>query len=96
MNKLSKFSEEELKEQMKKLKRYMSDSEFFYQNYEGLRRKYPDEWIAVFNQKIIAHHRDYNKLIEKLKEIGIDIHEVYIDRTYFKEKRPKLLLAQLD
>ena len=75
------------------LKRFVDDVRYFNDNYEGLRRQYPDEWVAVYEQKVIGHGRDHMRLIEQLRKDGIDTGKVYLNRAYLNEKPPTLVLA---
>ncbi len=43
--------------------RYWQDSEWARQNIQSLTEKYPDEWIAVFGQQVIAHDADLDQVM---------------------------------
>lgn len=61
--------------------------EYFVSNYETLSRDYPDEWIAISNQRVVGHDRNYESLLESFK--GRRVMGVYIERTYVREKPPE-------
>lgn len=37
------------------LRRYEQDSVWLHRRFDRLRKKYPDEFVAVFKRKIVAH-----------------------------------------
>ncbi len=70
------------------LRQFRADSEYFDKNYAKLRREYPDEWVFIYEQRVRAHGKDLECLVELLKKYGLDTSKVYHGRTYFKEKEP--------
>jgi len=49
--------------------RLMKDSKWLCEHALEIDRKYGGEYIAVVNRKIIAHDKDFNKMIEMAKKI---------------------------
>jgi len=48
-------------------------------NYEEIRRKYPNKFIAIKNKRIIAESDDIDKLIKKLISMKEDLNKVLIE-----------------
>jgi len=48
------------------------DHLFLSKNYEKLRKKYIDEYVAVWNQQIIANNKDLSSLLRVLRSKKID------------------------
>ena len=48
------------------------DHVYLQRNYEKLRKKYIDEYVAVWNQKIIANNKDLSRLLRALRSKKID------------------------
>jgi len=71
---------------------FRGNTKYFDKNYQTLREKYPDEFVAVYDQKVVGHGRNFSQLVESLNKENIDTGEVFIGRTYFKEKSPTLIL----
>jgi hypothetical protein len=63
------MSKEEFKERSEQHKK---DSGYFDNNIDMLRRDYPNSWVAVYNEKIVAHHKNYVTLERQLKKKGIE------------------------
>jgi len=40
------------------LKDYFRERKWALENYKELQEKYPDEWIAVKNNKVLSHGKD--------------------------------------
>ena len=79
-------------ETVRSLTRFRGDIRYFDTTYKTLRRKYPDEFVAIHNQEVVGHGRNFSQLVECLNKDGIDTSDVFIGRTYFKEKSPTLIL----
>ncbi|PNX45889.1 MAG: hypothetical protein BV459_07535 [Thermoplasmata archaeon M11B2D] len=55
------------------------DVEWLSKNYHALRKKYPKQYIAVKNQKVIIAHRNLVTLINTLKRQFGDPNDYLID-----------------
>ncbi len=49
------------------LKSSEENSIWLHEHYNELKVKYPDEFVACFRKKVIAHHKDIKKLREILE-----------------------------
>lgn len=75
-----------------RLERFRRDAIYFEQNYDQLRRDFPDEWVAIQDERVISHSRNHRGLVNFLRETNIGTKDVYFGRTYFREKRPTFIL----
>ncbi len=50
------------------LKQFGRDALYFDKNYDNLRISFPDEWVAIYNQEIIAHSKNYSELNKKSRK----------------------------
>ena len=55
-------------ETSKSMKRFQQDHLYITYNYDLLKQAYPDEWIAVYDNKIKDHHKDYWVLVAGLRD----------------------------
>ena len=53
---------------VEQLKEYESNTKWIGSHYEGLKKKYPDEWVAVWKEKVVEYSSDLPSLMETLKE----------------------------
>jgi hypothetical protein len=53
-------------------KRYWDDSEWAIKNIQPLTEKYPDEWIAVFEEQVVAHDVDFGRVLAAVEPHGIE------------------------
>ena len=51
--------------------REQKDIEYFGDHYDELKARYPDQWIAVFNQEVVANAADPFDLLPQLREKGL-------------------------
>jgi len=50
------------------LSRYEENVKWISRHYEGLKKKFMDEWIAVLNNVVVDHDRKLNRLVERLRK----------------------------
>ena len=60
------------------LKSGQEDLEWFDSNLNALLKDFDNMFIAFRNKKVIESDQDLNRLMEKLKEMGIDTSNVFI------------------
>ena len=53
-------------------------------------QEYPDEFVAVRDGKVLAHDEDLISLMRKLKALGYELHEVFVE--FMRTARRPLLL----
>jgi hypothetical protein len=75
------------KEEYERLQR---DLVFLSESRERLIKKYAEEWVAVFDQAIVAHADEVDDLVRQLEEEGISPHQVIVD-FLTKEQRALIL-----
>lgn len=63
---------------------------FVDSNREEFLRRYPDCWIAVYQEQIIATDKNLKNLIETIRKRGIQTQDVVVDLVTTK-KQPILL-----
>ena len=89
---LENFLDSDLQEIAKDLQRFQGDARYFDNNYESLRRKYPDQFVAIYNGEVVANNIDIASVAKKLNEKGLR-GKAFVRRTYYKEKQPKFIFA---
>jgi hypothetical protein len=76
----------------KRLGQYTEDVEYFYQKYEGLRRRFPDQFVAVYGKRIVGHGKNISRLVRQLEKDGYDTGSVFIQFAYLRTRMPKFIL----
>jgi len=62
-------------------KRYWEDSEWGVKNIQMLTEKYPDEWVAIFEKKIVVHHGKLGQVLAGIESHRLDIPVIkFIER----------------
>ena len=61
------------------LERFKKDTAYYEAHHEELLKKYPDQWVAIFDQQVVGISPDYELLLTRLEE-----ERVPIERTLFK------------
>ncbi len=55
----------------KEFQRYKRDVEYLEAHYSELLRRYPDEWIAIYDQKVVGSSPELTPLLDQIKSAGI-------------------------
>ena len=49
-----------------KIERFTEDTKWVWKRYDDLKKQYPDEWVAVFKEKVVDHDSDLRRLMGRL------------------------------
>lgn len=66
------------------------DSEWLHCHYNDLVGRFSEEFIAIKNQHVIAHHRNLESFKKGLKDKDVKSSEILIE--YIKDKRGSVYL----
>jgi hypothetical protein len=59
---------------------YQRDIQYLAENDAEFNERYKDQWVAVLDQQVIAHAKDYGQLLKDLEGKGLLEREPVIDR----------------
>ena len=76
-------------EQKRKDEEHLKDVEFFNKNIRALMRQYPEQWIGILGQQVVASAASEGDLIAQLKARGLPWDLVF--RYYLTESREFLI-----
>ncbi len=82
------------KDLVKELETFEENLKWIDQHYDALKNKYPDQWVAVFNKKVVGNHKNLKKIIRKLKE-SFPQNFDHIATEYISTKKIELILGVL-
>jgi hypothetical protein len=66
------------------------DLEFLSASRDRLVAKYDEQWVAIFEEAVVAHDHDVEKLAAQLREQGISPDQVVVD--YLTKEQRALIL----
>lgn len=69
--------------------RFRHDVEFVGREKRRLLEQYPEEWIAIFQGKVVAHHKDLEQLIRALNAKNVSPEDAVVD---FITRREQVLV----
>ena len=72
------------------LERFHADAEYFERHRQELLERYPERWVAVYNQEVVGSAKDIKRLVRQLERKGIQPGRTY--REYLTEKEELLIL----
>lgn len=72
------------------LERFHADADYFDRHRQELLQRYPERWVAVYNQEVVASAKDIKRLVRQLERKGIQPGRTY--REYLTAKEELLIL----
>lgn len=67
------------KELQRKFEQYRESVAFIEKNRNKLLKKHDNEWIAVYNCKVVAHAKKLQELIQKVEPTRLPTNEVLVE-----------------
>jgi hypothetical protein len=65
---------------------FRKDQEWALENYQKFMKEYPDQWIAIYDEKVVATGEDLTSVEEAAKMVtGLDSENIpvlYIERSF--------------
>ncbi|MDZ7305146.1 MAG: DUF5678 domain-containing protein, partial [candidate division KSB1 bacterium] len=52
--------------------RYWDDSDWAIANAQTLSEQCPNQWVAIYNKKVIAHHKELGQVAKQVQKLGIN------------------------
>jgi hypothetical protein len=68
------------------LRRFHQDVENYETNREDLLDEYPEQWVAIFREQVVAADPDYDRLLDQVEEKGIRVGKVFIQQVTAKDE----------
>lgn len=72
------------------LARFERDGDYLDQHYEELLEQYPEQWVAIYNQRVVAHAKDIWELVRQVREGGIPPGDIF--QSYLTKNPPEWIL----
>lgn len=73
------------------LERFTSDMGYFEQHRQELLEQYAEQWVAVYDQQVVAAGKDLKRLVSRLNKHGIPASQTFVD--YLTHDEDLLILA---
>jgi hypothetical protein len=67
-----------LEEFKRRREEFSRDLAFIENNRGSLLKEYEEQWIAVYGSKVVAHGRDYSKVLFELEREGMPVGQIPI------------------
>jgi ribosomal protein L20 len=67
-----------VEESKRKREEFRRDLAFIEEKREELLEDYDENWVAVYNSKVVAHGKDYNKVLSQLQKRGMPVDQIPI------------------
>lgn len=67
----------------------LKDFDFYTDNYEYLVERYPNQWIAIYGEQVVAFAPDYFEMEDQVEAKGIGFNETI--REYVSDNREFLI-----
>lgn len=74
------------------MNQFKKDIEFLESRSKDLIKKYPDHWVAVYEEKLVGSNKDFSALFSELKKNEIPTNKTVI--RFLSTKPIKIILFQ--
>ena len=54
------------------------EAHYYETHYEELLKEYPEQWVAILDQKVVGISSDPRKLLQNLKDQGMSLRRVLV------------------
>jgi hypothetical protein len=61
------------------LKRFKSEVDYYRTHRDDLLQQYPEEWVAIFNQTVVAADAEPEKLLAALRQKGVPVEQALVE-----------------
>jgi hypothetical protein len=68
----------DVQEAQKELEAFSKDANWLHDHYDELQERYPDHWVAVYNEKVVAASSDIDEMFAELKKKNVLATKAYI------------------
>ncbi len=75
-----------MQEQIKELQRFKKDTAYFEKHRDELLGKYPEQWVAIFNEKVAGASVDLEQLLTDLEQHAVPIEKALIEHVSAKDE----------
>jgi len=72
------------------MERFRKDASYYEERREELLKKYPDRWVAIYNEQVVGTAKDLNRLITQLQKKEIPQGRAFVE--FVTEKEDLLIL----
>ena len=63
------------------LARFQQDVDYYESCYEELLQQYPEQWIAIYKQRVVGNDTDLDRLLKRLNQAGVPIEKALIEHV---------------
>ena len=61
------------------LQHFRKDTAYYEAHHEELLKKYPEQWVAIFDQQVAGASPDFEKLLDDLQTKGYSVGQVLVE-----------------
>ena len=72
------------------LERFTLDAQYFDHHRQDLQERYPERWVAIYQQQVVGDAKDLKRLVAQLERWGIPRGAAFVD--YATEQEDLLIL----
>ncbi len=74
------------------LKRFKRDTSYYEAHHQELLDQYPEQWVAIYEQRVVGTGPDFEELLGELKSKGFSVGQVLVEYLTLREDLLILLL----
>jgi hypothetical protein len=63
------------------LRRFQRDLDYYEAHRQELLERYPEQWVAIFEEQVAAADPDVDRLLETLRQRGVPTQEAVVEHV---------------
>lgn len=60
------------------LQRFKKDTAYYEAHHDELLEKYPEQWVAIYNQQVVGASPHYERLLDEVETRGYSVGHVLV------------------
>ena len=67
------------------LARFHRDTQYYEGHYAELLERYPEQWVAIYHERVVGAAPDFDELLDDLQTKEIPVGHVFVEHLTLKE-----------
>lgn len=76
----------QMQERQAELERFKRDTQFYEAHRQDLLGKYPEQWVAIFDERVVGTAPDFDQLLDDLQTRHMPVGKVLVEHLTTKDE----------
>ncbi len=76
----------QMQERQAELEGFKRDAQYYEAHRQDLLGKYPEQWVAIFNEEVVGTAPDFDQLLDNLEAKHMPVGKVFVEHLTSKDE----------